>query len=378
MSGTTAFNHRSVLSASLTMFLSLGSLLMLAWVFHGRDISHANAASVQDIGTWAVVSSPVPITYSLNSVAAVSNSDGWAVGSKGHGPNGVSYGPFILHWDGNKWSQVPISGTMPFDDLESVIMVSANDAWAVGGGDWWGDSFGSTLHWDGNTWDKMGEDLSYLKSVAAVSAGDVWAVGVYQHTQLTIPRTTIFGSATTHWNGNTWEGLITIGRSGLNSVAMVSTDDGWAVGYRTWVYPPGEFQSLILHWDGKGWTKVSVPGTASLMSVAMVSPNDGWAVGKEGAILRWDGSTWSPVSSPVTVTLYSVAMVSSADGWAVGDIGTILHWDGSVWSQVTSPVTQTLKSVTMISANEGWAVGKEGTILHYTNFKRMYLPLVVR
>jgi hypothetical protein len=41
-------------------------------------------------------------------------------------------------------------------------------------------------------------------------------------------------------------------------------------------------------------------------------------------------------------------------------------------------VSEALKSVTMVSANEGWAVGAGGVILHYTDFKKVFLPLLVR
>lgn len=377
MSSNIAFNHKSVLSASFTIFLSIGSLLMLAWVLHGPEISHANAASVQNVGTWAVVSSGVPLTYSLNSVAAASSSDGWAVGSTGHDALAYSLGPLILRWNGNVWSQVLISSTVTgYYDLESVIMVSANDAWAVGGDDGSSESFGATLHWDGHTWNKMAAGLSYLKSLAAVSASDVWAVGGYAK-QRSYPYQSYYGRGTIHWNGTSWgvEQIINdeFG-SGLNSVAMVSTDDGWAVG---WI----SGSNMILHWDGSAWTRVSSPvfqTVQMLTSVAMVSTDDGWAVGMGGTILHWDGISWSQAISPVSQRLNSITMLSANEGWVVGDSGTILHWDGNTWSQGSSPVTQTLKSVTMISANEGWAVGLEGTILHYTNFHRLYLPLVVR
>ena len=272
---------------------------MLAWVLHGPEISHANAASVQNVGTWAVVSSGVPLTYSLNSVAAASSSDGWAVGSRGPSSAWGSYGPLSLHWDGSIWSQVPISGTGNSNyDLESVIIMSANDAWAVGGDVGSSESFGATLHWDGNTWNKMGGGLVYLKSLAAVSASDVWAVGGYS-LQRSYPYQSIYGRGTIHWNGTSWgvEQIIIDGfGSGLNSVAMVSTDDGWAVG---WI----SGSNMILHWDGSAWTRVSSPvfqTVQMLTSVAMVSTDDGWAVGVGGTILHWDGISWSQASSPVS------------------------------------------------------------------------------
>jgi hypothetical protein len=365
LSGNTTLNHKSVLSVFFIAFLSIGSLLAMAWGLPCPEVSHADAPSVQNVGQWTVVSSPVPVTYSLNSVAAVSRSDAWAVGYKGYAANGVSYGPLIVHWNGSAWSEVLLSSTVTgYYNLESVTMLSANDVWSVGGGDWWGDSFGAILHWDGNTWKKTGGGTNYLKSVAAVSGDNVWAAGVYKVKNL--PSGTTFGSATTHWNGSTWEGLVHIGWYGLNSVAMVSSNNGWAVG------------RMILRWNGSAWNSVNPFVTQLLRSVTMISANEGWAVGDSGTILHWDGSTWSQASSPVSQTLNSVTMVSADEGWAVGDSGTIVHWDGDTWSQVSSPVTQTLKSVTMISANEGWAVGEKGTILHYTNVKKLYLPLVVR
>ena len=267
-------------------------------MLHCPEISHANAARVQNVGTWAVVSSPV--TYSLNSVAAVSSSDGWAVGSSGS--TGWKDGPLILRWDGNVWSQVPISDTVNgYYDLKSVIMVSADDAWAVGGGGYgWGEnSFGATLHWDGNTWNKMGGGKVYLKSVAAVSASDVWAVGGYNHAGSYPLYLQIYGRGTTHWNGIIWGAEQVIYdefNNGSNSVAMISTDDGWAVG---WI----SGSNMILHWDGSAWTRVSSPvfqTVQMLTSVAMVSTDDGWAVGVGGTILHWDGISWSQASSPVS------------------------------------------------------------------------------
>ena len=317
----------------------------------------AEIACSQDGGTWTRVNSPVTNSdWRLNSVTMVSSSDGWTVGDKGAAPNGYPYGPFILHWNGNTWSQVSISGAGSYG-LDSVAMVSANDGWAVGGwggpGRCCGNSSGAVLRWDGNTWSWWGAAGAHLASLAILSTTDVWAVGGYRYSYDS-------ASATYHWNGTTLNGQFDHHWYSLYSVAMVSPNDGWAVGML------GE----IKHWDGNTWTSLSSPVSSTLNSVAMVSANDGWAVGY-GGILHWNGNNWSQASSPVTYTLNSVTMVSSNDGWAVGDSGTILHWNGNTWNQVSSPVTQTLKSVTMISADEGWAVGGSGVILHYTNFKNL-------
>lgn len=69
------------------------------------------------------------------------------------------------------------------------------------------------------------------------------------------------------------------------------------------------------------------PCHADLSSVDMLSSTDGWAVGYDGAILHWDGSSWTKVASPTDKSLGSIKMVSTSDGWAVGRSGTILHWE---------------------------------------------------
>ena len=315
-------------------------------------------------GTWEKVSSPVTNSaWYLNSVAMVSRVEGWAVGGKGMSPNGILYGPFILRWNGTVWNQASISDAGPINyDLRSIAMVSANEGWAVGGA----DAFGAVLRWDGNTWSRWHTGDANLRSLATLSPTDVRAVGSY-HDCAVVPCDV--ASAMCHWNGIAWLEEYDDHWYRLNSVAMVSPDDGWAVGQS------GE----IKHWDGSKWTDVGgYDSSSTLNSVVMVSADDGWAVGYSGRILHWDGTRWSQTNSPVIDNLNSVAMVSPNDGWAVGDSGRILHWDGNSWVEVSSPVTEALKSVTIVSANEGWAAGAGGVILHYTNFKEIFLPLTIR
>lgn len=359
-------------SYPFTRLLIVGILSLAGWASCGAQASRAAEGSDQKTdGTWTVVSSPVAATYNLLSVATVSGSDAWAVGNKGYGSNGVSWGPVILRWDGHAWSELPLFEPSDHFNLESVTAISANDVWTVGGGDWWGDSFTAIYHWDGTAWHEIAGGPNYLRSVAAISPSDVWAVGVYE--DWVSPISTTWGAATTHWNGTMWEGNATIGWFGLRSLAVVSPNNVWAVGGG----------GIILHFDGNAWTRISSPTTQGLNSVAMISADNGWAVGENGAILHWDGSAWRSTTSPVSQGLNSIAMPSSADGWIVGKNGTILHWDGAGWSQAPSPVSQTLKSVTMLSADEGWAVGEKGVILHYPDEptppgSHIFLPIVIR
>ncbi len=184
-----------------------------------------------------------------------------------------------------------------------------------------------------------------LHSVAMVSAEDGLAVGGV--------------GSILRWDGGrgAWSRESSPSMVNLDSVAMLSADDAWAVGWT----------GTILHWDGSAWLEVTSPTTDSLTSVAMVSTDDVWAVGWMGAILHWDGSAWTEVSAPGSddLNLDSVAMVSSDDGWAVGWAGAILHWDGRTWAEANSPTTEDLTSVAMVSADDGWAVGWSGVIVHW-------------
>ncbi len=198
----------------------------------------------------------------------------------------------------------------------------------------------------------------------------------------------------------------------LNSVYMLSANEGWAVGdFAPTSDPSGGAQAfpVILHYDGTTWnlvptpknpTEVSaIPAGYTLTSVSFGPPenpingNDGWAVGfgfegvagpcgvplSCGVALHWDGVTWreemSGLAGSIAGSLESVFMVSPTDVWAVGfDVGGVngefWHWTGvpglgGSWSFQGTAVGAPLVSVFMVSSTEGWAVGASGAIYHY-------------
>jgi hypothetical protein len=251
-------------------------------------------------------------------------------------------------------------------------LVSDSDGWIVGSSNRW------MFRYNGSAWNGVEHPIvnTKLNSVAMVSANDGWAVGGAGGCNSGDPVT----GSIMRWDGNTWSLFVILPDRALYSVTMVSANDGWAVGnycHFSWVdgAPTWDTDSVIMRWNGSSWNEVSSPTYLTLDSVSMVSADDGWAVGMAGTIQRWNGSGWSWLGSPTNCDLFSVAMVSTDDGWAVGGGGShcpsqpsvILHWDGNTWSEITSPVSQRLNSATMISADEGWAVGEAGVILHYTN-----------
>jgi photosystem II stability/assembly factor-like uncharacterized protein len=211
----------------------------------------------------------------------------------------------------------------------------------------------------------------------------------------------------------------------LNSVYMLSSAEGWAVGDSRPTTNATTGLPAIFHYDGFSWNSVPAPkvldfpgavAAYNLTSVTFgpplnpISRSDGWAVGFNNTIdetgtiapagstpcgggsaaitsgaqpcssvaLHWDGISWRVMTSGLSGLyagpLWSAFMVSSTDVWAVGQNvdgteGVFWHWSGVAglgggWSLQTHVPTP-LYSVFMVSPTEGWAVGKGGAIYRY-------------
>ena len=189
---------------------------------------------------------PGDIAYArLYSVAASGPNDVWAVGeaSYQYGPSAVS-DTLVEHWDGARWSVAPTPDVasprgIPFDHLFSVAAVSPTDVWAVGS---YGtaDFFGGrgdhplVLHWDGIRWTGASTPpqesaplrWARLTGVAADGSGTVWAVGSAGSGTQRQPIATT-------WDGHRWTASTVHGPAGstFNDVAL-SPSGGlpWAVG----------------------------------------------------------------------------------------------------------------------------------------------------
>lgn len=191
-----------------------------------------------------------------------------------------------------------------------------------------------------------------------------------------------------HWNGTSWS-IVTSPNVGpydnrLYAVAVVSSNDVWAVGFHD---SEGVFGSFTLteHWNGTSWSAVTSPnvgtGDNQFSGVTAVGSNNVWAVGNYDSgsgsrtlIEHWNGSEWSIVGSSNIGTgdnyLRGVAVGGGSDDvWAVGaynngtEIDTLIEfWAGSgSWTIIPSPNPGTqVSSLTGVSAageNDVWAVG---------------------
>ena len=177
-----------------------------------------------------------------------------------------------------------------------------------------------------------------LTGVDMLSSNEGWAVG--------------YKGRISHWDGETWSIVQSPTTTDLNVVNIISTNDGWALGN----------DGKILHWNGIAWTLVNSPTSADFNSMSTVSSSNVWATANDG-IYNWDGIVWKKVVTPNTLSR-SISMVpgsNGTDGWAVGWYGTILHWNGSDWTEHESPTSEYLTDVQMLSSTEGWAIS------HYHN-----------
>jgi photosystem II stability/assembly factor-like uncharacterized protein len=369
-------------------------------------------------GAWTVLPpNLVPTTpvasLNFNSAYFTSATDGWSVGTDG----------VILHYDGTNYGTV----TSPtIDNFTSISFgppltgpIDPNDGWAVGNASTTGTNEPTIYHWNGFVWTKgvaIGAQNN-LNSVFMVNTGDVWTVGGgFTHATGTcsiLPCPVIL-----HYTGGSWNTITPPpGSYFLNSVFMVSSTEGWAVGEQLATpHPTG----IILHYTVTGgvgtWAIFPAPSspgpTPPLKSVFMLNANEGWAVGDNATILHYTVTggvgTWnlvvvsgSPGLTPYA-NLTSVFMLSPISGWAVGGLQTtgfpgsandapvIIYWDGTKWEPVAVPsipggitsvghTSGLLKSVFFTGPNDGWAVGYPGTlvanVLHWDGFAWNHVTL---
>ena len=201
------------------------------------------------------------------------------------------------------------------------------------------------------SWIKVADNVN-LQSVDMVNSNDGWAVG----SEGTI----------VHWDGLRWNNIDSHTAANLRAVDVISSNDAYAIAFAVTI----PINKSIIRWDGVNWKNVTTP-PSYLRSIDMVSSSDGWAVGHGGLIIRWDGKNWTRIETPTNTPLESISVISATDAWAVGSNkynSGIFHWNGIEWSIAESPEvvgTRTLWSVDMVSSSDGWAVGEGGIIIHW-------------
>jgi hypothetical protein len=329
-------------------------------------VAAAAGASVVGLPAWDVVRSPASDTEATRflGIAAVTNDDIWAVGSRGNRS-------LTTRWDGSRFRAVPSPNIANRANvLEDAAGTAANDIWAVGHADRI-DTVGSRtliLRWSGSAWAIVpspsfggAHDENVLSGVAAIAADDAWAVGWFRTLDPAKGRALTF-----HWNGSAWSEVANPCGRVLHEVFALSATNVWAVG-----------GSSTCRWNGTSWTRIPAAQgpnpnlSIDLQDVSGTGPGNLWAVGlaafscgegsvcHTGVIEHGNGSVWS-FQSTGTI-LYSVHAIAADDIYAVGQgIGpAILHYDGN-WETVPTPnpiPPARLFAVDAFSDGEIWAAG---------------------
>jgi hypothetical protein len=296
----------------------------------------------------------------------------------------------LMHWDGTSWSSTTSFTTTYID---SVLAESPNDAWAAGEDEEVpGGGAATVLHWDGEHWTNSpitGAAVdSHLWALSADSPTDAWAVGYHLRVDGTAE------SFIVHWNGTTWSQVPSPSPAPvsnsyqLRSVSAVSSTDVWAVGFST--DANNASNAFILHWNGSNWLQFASPTSTSedaqLSSVSATS-SGAWAVGNTGngnptfepLVLGLNGGTWSVASSPDPggniTRLTAVSNINPTDAWLVGAYcpggdcvnqnSLIEHWNGQVWAAVEAPFPTTSNQLVGLATDgtsDAWAVGSDEAV----------------
>jgi hypothetical protein len=319
-----------------------------AWAV-GSVIEHWNGRK------WSLVPgarTPKCAVY-LEGVAARSASSAWAVGYCG---TARSHRPIIERWNGRRWSVQSSPGTAAslVSELNSVTVTSGSSAWAVGEYTSKGKIIPLIERWNGRAWKiQASPDPSpqgaELIGVTALSAESAWAVG-------TVLGATAAQSLTLieYWNGHLWQTQPSVSPGGQNflvGVTALTGSQAWTAGLYTFGSNTG---TLVENWDGTSWQEQTTPGPGlhiGFFGIAAHSASDVWAVGFRASLTKprtlaqhWNGTTWdvvpSPSPSPHPDALEGVAVLSGAYAWAVGyrgDKTLIERWNGTAWTVQPSP-----------------------------------------
>jgi hypothetical protein len=290
----------------------------------------------------------------LLGVAAVTASQGWAVGGVGdpEAPTAVA----MQRWDGTEWTlaEAPSPGSF-INELRAVDASGPSDVWAVGRAS---SGFGDeplVLHYDGETWADLelpdGID-GILNDVAAISPTDVWAVGFVGDPAASLERALVL-----HWDGVAWAEVevrraIGGGKAALTGIGWVSPTDLWVVGYH-------HFVPLVLRFDGAAWSRSETEVRGDLLAVEPFATGEVWGIGTP--IQRFDGETWieASVARPDGLTLVDGAAVGGRDIWAVGTRSNeddpvtriaVYRYSGRRWVPVNGPPVAGSDALTAVDA----------------------------
>ncbi|RAJ63371.1 hypothetical protein K378_03483 [Streptomyces sp. Amel2xB2] len=291
----------------------------------------ASAAAPAAASSMRVAYYSTSLSAELTDVTALSQDEGWAVGTSQNDDGTGDPKPVLLHRTDGKWAQSPLPEGAEKAALTQIEGSSPDNVWLFGRSTA-GENKPVAFRWDGKTWQSVKAPASDnawggQRSAAVLAADDVWLLGGEKKAH--------------HWDGKKWSTSQL--PQNATSVSGTGSGDVWAVGYRDTDDSGGGpmSQPAAMHWDGTEWKTTETPEyrfpdpgppeeTASLDSVVTVSGKEVWAVGthtfnhgeggpepeEENILLRWDGEKWAKAPAKATEKA-SLETASDGDGGLV-------------------------------------------------------------
>jgi hypothetical protein len=306
--------RRPAAAVIATLTLALG---LSAWP------SAAQAATAT--GWQRVYRSSSASSNQLQSVAAISATNAWAVGS-------TTTSGLVMHWNGAQWRSVTAPGMAGYY-LTDVEASSASNVWIFGASNY-GVQVGLILRWNGTGWLKVPLPAGVIPNGAVVSSpSSAWIIG----TQLcgdsgnTLPcETTLY-----HWNGSAWTPyqVPTL----VDTISGSGASDVWAAGEGGATLAAQSSYSLVaFRWNGSAWKAVPMPHphSSGWAGITVASPGNvwlaAWLAGQagQGFALHWNGTRWQQYTVPKSIASNNAPV---ADGGAGVWLGSWAHWTGSHW-----------------------------------------------
>jgi hypothetical protein len=265
------------------------------WAAGNDSTGNVNFFALRHHGKWRKVNPGMGHGGTVLGVSAGSTKAVWAVGKTSSFAPTDPQSPRLTRWNGKKFTTVALAGTN--DNVSAVAASSASNAWAVGNlRSAVDDTLQVAAHWNGRKWSMVPLPSTLggtgLLAVSTSSASNAWAIG----TDTTGHRILV------RWNGKVWkvDGTAPIGVA-LTSVATSSPKHAVAGGTQQTTKRENTY---VMSFNGRKWARVKAPNPglgAQLTSVTM-SGKSAWAVGYASKYIQVGGQ---PFDELAAITLHS-------------------------------------------------------------------------
>lgn len=265
----------------------------------GADVAESGG----ETATWEVTQEVDASSGALLSVWGATPDDVRAVGGQIDAVGDAGIGAVLKRTDG-AWE----SETLPDDTpVLNWIHGASGVVWSVG-------NAGAAIRLDAGAWvrDDTPVDVP-LWGVWVLSADEAWAVGGD-------PFDTSGSGVLVHYVSGAWE-----------EMPLPTLDRPAPAIFKVWgtsasnVHAVGD-NGVILHYDGSAWTQSASGTTEDLISLWGTGPDEIVAVGgrSNGVLARFDGTAWISATVPMTPALNGVWMDQSGTAILAGERGTVL------------------------------------------------------